>query len=300
MTPPVDGAVPSADGVLLLRDRAYGPDARLVMAIVNRTPDSFYDRGATWRVERALQRVAAAVEEGADIVDIGGVKAGHGAPVDEAEEIDRVVPFVELVRARWPQLVISVDTWRSGVAAAACQAGADLVNDAWGGVDPDLAGVAAEHGAALVCTHTGGARPRTNPHRIEYVDVVTDAIEAATGLARRAVAAGVDPRRVVIDPAHDFAKTTAHSLEITRRLGEFVATGWPVLVSVSRKDFVGESLDLPTDRRLPGTLAATVVAAWLGARIHRVHDVAAVRQALDMTSCIAGDRPPARAVRGLA
>lgn len=290
---------PPPDGTLRIGARSFAPSERLVMAIVNRTPDSFYDAGSTWAPDRALARVAEAVAQGADLVDIGGVKAGHGQVVDEAEEIRRVVPFVATVRSRWPELLISVDTWRSGVAAAACRAGADLLNDAWGGVDPELAGVAAEFGAALVCTHTAGVAPRTNPHRIEYDDVVADVIDACTTLAGRALAQGVDPSRIIIDPAHDFAKTTAHSLEVTRRLGELVATGWPVLVSVSRKDFVGESLDVPADARLPGTLAATVVASWLGARIHRVHDVAAVRQALDLTSCVAGERLPARPVRGL-
>lgn len=294
----VDPGAP-ADRTLLLGQRVVGPDDRLVMAIVNRTPDSFYDRGATWQTHQALERVEQAVAQGADIVDIGGVKAGHGDPVDEAAEIERVVPFVELVRERWPDLVISVDTWRSGVARAACLAGADLLNDAWGGVDPLLATVAAEFEVALVCTHTAGIAPRTNPHRIEYDDVVADVVRSCTRLAHWAVAAGVDPRRVIIDPAHDFAKTTWHSLEVTRRLDELVTLGWPVLVSVSRKDFVGETLGLPTDQRLPGTLAATVVAAWQGARIHRVHDVAEVRQALDMTSAIAGQRPPRTAVRGL-
>lgn len=298
MTPGNPSGAP-ADRLLRLRDRTYGPGDRLVMAIVNRTPDSFYDRGSAWQTDRALARVEEAVAHGADIVDIGGVKAGHGDPVSPAQEIDRVVPFVELVRARWPQVLVSVDTWRAQVAREAAGAGADIVNDAWGGVDPELAGVAAAHDLALVCTHTAGLAPRTNPHRIEYDDVVADVRHACLELAQRAVADGVDPGRIIIDPAHDFAKTTAHSLEVTRRLDELVATGWPVLVSVSRKDFVGESLDAPTQARLPGTIAATVVCAWLGARIHRVHDVAAVRAALDMTSCIAGDRAPARAVRGL-
>jgi dihydropteroate synthase len=113
------------------------------------------------------------------------------------------------------------------------------------------------------------------------------------------VAAGVDPDRIVIDPAHDFAKNTWHSLEVSRRLEEMTSTGWPVLVAASRKDFVGETLGLPIDQRLPGTLAVTAVAAWMGARIFRAHDVAATRQALDMVAAIRGDQPPARVVRGL-
>ena len=165
-------------------------------------------------------------------------------------------------------LVISVDTWRASVGRAVCAAGADVLNDAWGGADPELVDVAAEFDAAIVCTHTGGVTPRTRPFRIEYDDVVAAAIADTTAYAERAVAAGVDPRSVLIDPAHDFGKNTFHSLELTRRLEELVDTGWPVLVSLSNKDFVGESLDLPVGERLTGTLAATAISALAGARIY--------------------------------
>jgi dihydropteroate synthase len=206
---------------------------------------------------------------------------------------------VAQVRASYPDLVISVDTWRAEVGRAVCEAGADVLNDAWGGADPELVDVAAEFGAGLVCTHTGGVTPRTRPFRIEYDDVVAAAIADTVAYAERAVAAGVTPDRIVIDPAHDFGKNTFHSLEITRRLGEMVATGWPVLVSLSNKDFVGETLDLPVGERLTGTLAATAVCALAGARIYRVHEVVETRQVVDMVSSIAGRRPPRRAIRGL-
>jgi dihydropteroate synthase len=167
-------------------------------------------------------------------------------------------------------------------------------------VEPLLAAVAAEAGAGIVCTHAGGLRPRTRPHRIGYADVVADIVARTTTLAEAAVAAGVDRERVMIDPGHDFGKNTRHSLEATRRLGELVATGWPVLVALSNKDFVGETLDVPLEERLTGTLATTAVSAWLGARVFRAHDVVATRQTLDMVASIRGDRPPARTVRGLA
>ena len=285
---------------LLLGRHAFTDDATLVMAIVNRTPDSFYDRGRTWAEDRALERVDQVVDEGAEIVDIGGIKAAPGAPVDAEEEQRLVVRFVARVRAAHPELVISVDTWRAEVGRAVCAEGADVLNDAWGGADPALVDVAAEFGAALVCTHTGGVTPRTRPFRIEYADVVAAAVADTTAYAARAVAAGVDPRSVVIDPAHDFGKNTVHSLEVTRRLGELVATGWPVLVSLSNKDFVGETLDLPVGERLTGTLAATAVCALAGARIFRVHEVVETRQVVDMVASITGRRPPHRAVRGLA
>ena len=277
------------------------PDGGLaVMAIVNRTPDSFYDRGSTYELDAALARVERVVAEGADMVDVGGVKAAPGAEVGPAEEIRRTVDLVAAIRAAHPQLPISIDTWRAEVAREALAAGADVVNDAWGGVDPELAVVAAEAGAGIVCTHAGGLPPRTRPHRVTYDDVVADIVRRTTSLAEAAVAAGVDPERVLIDPGHDFGKNTWHSLEVTRRLGEMVATGWPVLVALSNKDFVGETLDVALDRRLTGTLAATAVSAWLGARVFRAHDVAATRQTLDMVASIRGDRPPARSTRGLA
>nr|WP_218909603.1 dihydropteroate synthase [Nocardiopsis sinuspersici] len=270
------------------------------MAIVNRTPDSFYDRGATWDGGAALERVRRVVAEGADIVDIGGIKAAPGEEVGVEEEKHRIVDFVAAVRAEFPHLVISVDTWRASVGRAVCEAGADLLNDAWGGYDPGLAEVAAEFGTALVCTHTGGVTPRTRPHRLHYEDVVREAVEDTVAQAERAVSLGVDPASAIIDPAHDFGKNTWHSLELTRRLDEMVATGRPVLVSLSNKDFVGETLDLPVGERLTGTLAATAVCAWHGAQIYRVHEVAETRQVLDMVATIRGVRPPARAVRGLA
>ncbi|CAM5307485.1 MULTISPECIES: dihydropteroate synthase [Streptomyces] len=286
--------------MLRLGRREFAPHEPVIMAIVNRTPDSFYDQGATFDDLPALERVDRAVAEGAAIVDIGGVKAGPGDEVDAEEEARRTVGFVARVRERHPEVVISVDTWRHDVGEAVCEAGADVLNDAWGGADPKLAEVAARHDVGLVCTHTGGARPRTRPHRVAYEDVVADILDVTTGLAERAVALGVRRDRVMIDPGHDFGKNTRHSLEATRRLGELAATGWPVLVSLSNKDFVGETLDRPVKERLLGTLATTAVSAWLGAQVYRVHEVAETRQVLDMVASIAGRREPAVARRGLA
>jgi dihydropteroate synthase len=285
---------------LKLGRHEFADDATLVMAIVNRTPDSFYDKGATWAEDKAFDRVALVVDQGAEIVDIGGIKAAPGAEIDATEERRRVVDFVARVRSSFPDLVISVDTWRAEVGRAVCAAGADVLNDAWGGADPGLVDAAAEFDAAIICTHTGGVTPRTRPFRIEYADVMASAIADTTAYAERAVQAGVDPRSVVIDPAHDFGKNTFHSLEVTRRLGEMVATGWPVLASLSNKDFVGETLDLPVGERLTGTLAATAVCTLAGARIFRAHEVPETRQVIDMVLSIMGRRPPQRAIRGLA
>jgi dihydropteroate synthase len=286
-------------GVLRLGTRTFAPGQFAVMAILNRTPDSFHDMGATFAPDAALRAVESAVADGADLVDVGGVKAGPGAEVDPSEEIRRVVPTVAAIRARFPDLVISVDTWRAEVAKEAVAAGADLINDAWAGADPDLAAVAAATGAGLVCSHTGGTAPRTRPHRVAYADVVADVVAAVTRLAERALTAGVRRDGIVVDPTHDFGKNTRHSLELTRRLDELVATGYPVLVALSHKDFVGETLGLPAGERLEGTLAATAVSAWLGARVFRTHDVRATRRVLDMVASIRGDRRPTAARRGL-
>jgi dihydropteroate synthase len=286
--------------VLRLGQHAFPPGQLLVMAIVNRTPDSFFQPGITWDQTAAMERVHSVVAEGADIVDIGGIPARPGDDVDVREEIRRTVPFIAAVRGAYPRLIISVDTWRHEVGRAACAAGADLLNDTWGGWDPRLAEVAAEFGAGIVCSHAGHLPPRTRPFRVAYDDVVEDVLTATLSLAARAVDVGVEPSRVIIDPAHDFGKNSWHSLEITRRLAELVQTGWPVLVSLSNKDFIGETLDVTVDERLAGTLAATAVSAWLGARIFRAHHVLQTRHVLTTVSAIRGDIPPMRAVRGLA
>ncbi|MGH3367385.1 MAG: dihydropteroate synthase [Nocardioidaceae bacterium] len=285
---------------LRLGSRILGPDEPTVMAIINRTPDSFYDRGAAYAADQALERVAEFVHDGADIVDIGGVKAGYGDVVSVREEVRRTSAFVAEVRSRYPDIVISVDTWRAEVARELCQQGADLLNDTWAGADPEVAEVAADFGVGLVCSHTGGLAPRTDPHRVAYDDVVADVIERTSALAARAVRLGVRRDAVLVDPTHDFGKNTWHSLELTRRLDEVVATGWPVLVAVSHKDFIGETLDLPVDRRMAGTLATTAVCAWQGARVFRAHEVVETRQVLQMVAAIRGARPPAVARRGLA
>lgn len=285
---------------LRLRQAVFADTDLLVMAIVNRTPDSFFDKGASWADDAAMERVHRVVAEGADIIDIGGVKAGPGDYVSPEEEARRTVPFIAAVRDAYPDIVISVDTWRHEVGRAACAVGADILNDAWGGVDTELAVVAAEFSAAIVCTHTGGAEPRTRPHRVAYDDVMDDIIARTTALADRASAVGVPREGIIIDPGHDFGKNTWHSLEATRRIGEMVATGWPVLISTSNKDFVGETLDRPVDQRLLGSLASVAVTAHAGARIFRVHAVAETREVLDMVASILGTREPARTVRGLA
>jgi dihydropteroate synthase len=274
------------------------------MAIVNRTPDSFYDRGANFADDAARAATDRLIAEGADVIDVGGVKAGPGETIDTEAETARVVPFIEWLRDAYPDQLISIDTWRSEVARLACQAGADLINDSWGGYDPAMPEVAAEFGAGLVCSHTGGARPRTRPFRVSYGTstrgVVDDVISEVTSAAERAVAAGVDRDRILIDPTHDFGKNTFHGLALLRHMEDLVNTGWPILMALSNKDFVGETLGVDLTERLEGTLAATALAAAAGARMFRVHEVGPTRRVLEMVASIQGQRPPTRTVRGLA
>ena len=278
-------SLPVHGRTLRLGRREWPPGVFGIMAVINRTPDSFFDQGATYELSAALAAADRAVRDGADILDIGGVKAGPGDEVSVAEEVRRVVPVVAALRDRYPEVVLSVDTWRAPVGKAAAAAGADLLNDAWGGADPGLAHVAAEHGLGLVCAHAGGP-PRKRPHRPAHPHLTGDVIASLTAQAERAMAAGVRPEAILIDPAHDFGKNTWHSLELTRRTADLAASGWPVLVAVSNKDFVGEALGLGIAERGEGTLAALAVCAWEGARLFRVHDVAAAREALDAVTQI--------------
>ena len=286
---PVSDPRPAASGpqrTLRLGRLTVLPGSFAVMAVVNRTPDSFFDRGATYEFGAALDAASQAVADGAHIIDIGGVKAGEGDEVSVTEEIRRVAGLVAAVRERHPGVTISVDTWRAEVGRVVADAGADLLNDAWGGVDPRLAIVAADRGLGLVCSHAGGLAPRIRSRRPRYGDVVAEVAGYVTRQAERAVAAGVRPDAILIDPAHDFGKDTRHSLQLTRRLDVLVATGWPVLVAVSNKDFVGETLGLPLTERAEGTIAALAICAWQGGRVFRVHDVPAARQALEAVALV--------------
>jgi dihydropteroate synthase len=271
-------------------------DRSIVMGIVNRTPDSFYDGGRMGLAE-SVDYAARLVDEGAGMLDLGAVKAGPGAEVSEGEEAGRLLPLVEAIAAR-TEVPLSVETARASVARRSIAAGAAIVNDVTGLADEELADVCATTGAAVVVMHHGG-QIRGRPRNPRYDDVVRDVIETCESLARRAEAAGVERARIVVDPGLDFGKTTFHSLEIVRRLDEVVATGRPVLVAPSRKDVVGETLDLPLDERLEGTLALVALAVAAGAAIVRVHDVRAAVRVAAMVDAVAGRTAPRAAVRGL-
>jgi dihydropteroate synthase len=304
VTPPVTPLTLAAAAPLVLRGRRFDAGHPAVMAIVNRTPDSFFAGNRHADLGSALDALDAAVEQGADIVDVGGVRAGEQGPeVSAAEEVERVAPFLERARSRYPDAVLSLDTWRSEVALAVAPVGLDLVNDTWAGHDPELVHVAAQCGAGVVVSHTGGLPPRTDPVDMTYgpdpLDVVGDVLRTLAAGAEKARAAGIPAAGVLVDPTLDFGKTTAHSLAVLRHTADVVGLGFPVLQAISRKDFVGESLGLEARDRLEGSLAATAVAAWLGATVFRTHDVRATRRVVDMVATVRGDRPPDRAERGV-
>ena len=261
------------------------------MAIVNRTPDSFFDRGSTFELDRAIAVALAAVRDGADIVDVGGVPFGRGPAVSVDEELDRVVPLIEALHAA-SDVVISVDTYRAEVARLCIEAGASIVNDASGLYDRSMAAVVADSAATLVLAHSL-APPRSEPPRPRYDDVTADVVAFLRDRIARAVAAGVPLGRLIVDPGYDLNKNTCHSLELTRRLDEIVAIGLPTLVAVSNKDFIGETLDRPRHDRLNGSLAVAVICVIKGARIVRMHDVAATVAAMRMTEAVLGFREPA-------
>jgi len=298
---PIDLSTPAP---LVLRGRTFDAGRPAVMAIINRTADSFFSGNRHADLDSAKAALEDAVEHGADIIDVGGVRAGQeGTLVSVAQEIDRVLHFLEHARASYPDVVLSLDTWRSEVARAAGAVGLDLINDTWAGHDRDLVHVAVEIGAGVVVSHTGGLPPRTDPMGVTFgpdrLDVVRDVVRTLREGAETASAAGVPRERILVDPTLDFGKTTVHSLEVLRHTADIVALGHPVLQALSRKDFVGESLGLPVEERLEGSLAATAVAAWLGATVFRAHDVRATRRLVDMVATIRGDRAPTLAVRGV-
>ena len=286
---------------LSLGSRTLALDRRVaVMGIVNRTPDSFYDRGRTYELGAAVEQALTHLAEGADIIDVGGVKAGPGDDVPVEAELERIVPFVEAFR-RVSDAPLSIDTFRAAVAEQALDAGADLVNDVSGMIEPEIADVvAARPATALVVMHAGGP-PRTRPLRPTYLpDATTVVVARCRELAEEAQRRGVATDKIVVDPGHDFGKNTLHSLELTRRLPELCALGYPVLVALSNKDFLGETLGgLPVDERLEASLAAASASVMLGARIVRVHNTQATVRAIRTVEAILGWRQPGMNARGL-
>jgi dihydropteroate synthase len=265
--------VPIGNLTLRLGPRRYDLTRRcLVMGILNRTPDSFYDQGATFALELTLRRAETLVAAGADILDVGGVKAGPGPAVSEGEELDRVIPAVEALVARF-DVPLSADTWNPRVLAAACAAGAVVGNDISGFGDPDYLDVAARAGATVVATHIRLA-PRVRDPEPHYDDLVTDVAAFLVDRADRARAAGLAADQIVLDAGLDLGKTAAQSAVLLRESDRLASLGYPLLLSASNKTFLGVLLDLAVDARRAPSMAATAYGVSHGCRIVRVHDVA--------------------------
>ncbi|MGI9033051.1 MAG: dihydropteroate synthase [Acidimicrobiales bacterium] len=256
----------------------------LVMGILNRTPDSFYDAGAHFALDALCRRSDELVAEGADILDVGGVKAGPGPGVGPAEEMDRVIPAVEAVVDRF-DVPVSVDTWRADVAAAAYQGGAVMGNDISGFSDPRYLPVSAAAGATVVATHIRLA-PRVPDPEPRYDDVVAEVRAFLADRARRAERAGIPPERVVVDAGLDLGKTAHQSLVLLQESRRLAELGYPLLLSASNKTFLGRLLDLGIDQRHPATLAATAIGVIGGCRIVRAHDVRGARRVCDVVTAI--------------
>jgi len=265
-------------------------DRPLVMGILNRTPDSFYDKGATFALDDLVRRAGLLVDEGADLLDVGGVKAGPGPEVGEAEELERVIPAIEALASRF-DIALSVDTWRASVARAAYAAGAVVGNDISGFADPDYLPAAAEAGATVVATHIrlGPRIPDPDPVYDDVVDAVrTFLLERA----ERALAAGLAPDQIVLDAGLDLGKTAAQSLTLLRASDQLADLGYPLLLSASNKTFLGVVLGLEIGQRREATIAASSLGAALGCRVMRVHEVGAHRRACDAVAAITSHRTP--------
>jgi dihydropteroate synthase len=254
------------------------------MGILNRTPDSFYDKGATFDLDALVRRADDLVADGADILDVGGVKAGPGPEVTEAEELDRVVPAIESLHARF-DVPLSVDTWSAAVARAAYAAGAVMGNDISGFADPDYLGSAAAAGAVVVATHIR-IGPRIPDPEPAYDDVVASVRAFLDDRAAQARGAGIGADRIVLDAGLDLGKTAPQSLALLRASDELASLGYPLLLSASNKPFLGMTLDLAIDRRQDASLGAAALGVSLGCRIVRAHDVAGTRRVCDTLAAV--------------
>ena len=257
-----------------------------VMGILNVTPDSFSDGGRFLKPERAVRRGLEMVEEGADVIDVGGESTRPGAArVSAEEELRRVLPVIERLAAA-VRIPISIDTSKAAVAARALEAGASIINDvtALRG-DPKMSSVAARAGAAVILMHMAGT-PQTMQRRPRYRDVVAEIAAFLSQAAERAQQAGIARSRIFIDPGLGFGKTASHNLQLMRALQHFVALGFPVVVGPSRKSFIGQTLDAEVDERLPGTLACVAQAHASGVQVVRVHDVKPTVQLIRMLEAI--------------
>jgi len=272
---------------LVIADKKFNMDRDvLIMGILNVTPDSFYDGGYYFEKDKAYRRVDAIVSEGADIIDVGGMSTRPGSlPVASEEEIERVIPVIEYIKKNY-NILISADTYRSEVASRAIDAGAQIINDISGlSINENMSGVIARYGVSVIIMHIKGTpeNMQKNPHYENVIDEIYDYLEDRASMA---VSSGIGPEKIIIDPGIGFGKTLEHNLEIINKISEFKMMGYPVMMGMSRKSFIGGVLDLPVEERLEGSLAAAVYAAINGVNILRVHDVKETVRAVKVAKSI--------------
>ncbi len=275
-------------GVLRVRDTFFQWGSRTyVMGIINMTPDSFSGDGLAVDVQAAVAQAKRFVEEGADLLDIGGesTRPGH-TPIEAEEELKRVIPAVRAVREALPAVPISIDSSKSSVAAAALDAGADIINDQWGMQrDPDLGKLAATRGVPIILMH--------NQTGTDYSDLMEDMVRSLEESCQRALAAGVPAAHVIVDPGIGFGKTWEQNLVILQHLSALKRMGRPILLGTSRKSVIGRVLDLPMEERVEGTGATVALGIAQGADIVRVHDVKAMARVARMADAIVRGLPDA-------
>jgi dihydropteroate synthase len=273
--------------VLRCADKTLDLSQPVVMGVVNVTPDSFSDGGRFFSVEAAVEHGVRLAGEGAALVDVGGESTRPGAePVGAEEELERVIPVIERLRAA-TTAIISVDTSKAEVMRAAGAAGAGLINDVRALREPGALAAAAASGCAVCLMHMQG-EPRTMQRAPSYVDVVAEVRAFLAGRVAESISSGLAPERLAVDPGFGFGKTLEHNLTLLRRLGELAADGPPVLVGLSRKSMLGTLTGRAAGERLYGSVALAVIAALNGARIIRAHDVAATVEALRVTAAVRG------------
>jgi len=269
----------------MLGDESFDVTHRsLVMGILNRTPDSFFDHGSYFGFDAFLSKADALVSDGADLLDVGGVKAGPGPEVTEQEELDRTVPAIAALRARF-DVPLSIDTWRPSVAAACFEAGASVGNDISGFADPLYLDVCAAAKASVVATHIRLA-PRVPDPEPVYADVVETVRTFLADRAERALAAGIDRRRIMVDAGLDLGKTEPQSLALLRASDRLVDLGYPVLLSASNKRFLWHLLGVERHQVADATTAAHALGVMLGCRVLRAHDVRAARRTADVVAAV--------------
>jgi dihydropteroate synthase len=267
-------------------DRILGPDP-VLMGVLNVTPDSFSDGGEFFGVEPAVAQAEKMFDEGAQVIDVGGESTRPGSdPVSPEEELRRVLPVIQAMLSTRPDSIVSIDTYRSSVAEAALDAGAGVVNDVTALGDPRMAGLMAERGCPIILMHMLG-EPKSMQQHPRYEDVVREVRDFLAGRAQQALRAGVELKNIILDPGIGFGKTPEHNLKLLKRLDSLVELGFPVLVGVSRKSFLGKITGSEDPKsRLFGTMAANVLAYERGASLFRVHDVRANKEALAVAAAI--------------